>query len=339
MGVYSNRINVVAIAKGLQTMELTITNTQNVSVPSGLQVMATVPLTFKNYTIDFDKIGFYYNGNPVYSWVESVSGGNMTVWLKMPVSIPANSSIKINAIPYAKTVLDGNYWGCAPQLTSTYGQYDNGASVFNNYWNFAGTTLPNGWQTIASGYSINNGLIFSAVSNANQGIGTTFAVATPGLLEIYATGNYGRIGLELSTSNTTFFDGERTWYENGYGMIYGGYVSPPDGFFARNLGSSQMILVNFESSTPMPQVFGVGWVSTGNEREYTYQNPLSPITILNSDNAVAIANNLYIYVGQGESGSTQQGGNWTVYWLRTRAYPPNGVMPTVSVSSIPVSVY
>ena len=188
MGVYSNRINVVAIAKGLQTMELTITNTQNVSVPSGLQVMATVPLTFKNYTIDFDKIGFYYNGNPVYSWVESVSGGNMTVWLKMPVSIPANSSIKINAIPSNNTVLDGNYWGCAPQLTSTYGQYDNGASVFNNYWNFAGTSLPSSFSSYASGgsYSVSNGITLSIPAvNDYVGVYYTNSISNNILMEYY----------------------------------------------------------------------------------------------------------------------------------------------------------
>ncbi|MGC8580682.1 MAG: hypothetical protein ACP5MB_11615, partial [bacterium] len=226
--------------------------------------------------------------------------------------------------------------GEAPQLSSTYGQYDDGANVFNNYWNFAGTSLPSGWQQISSGYSISNGLIFSAVNNANQGIGTTSAVATPGLLEAYAIGNYGRIGLELSTSSTTFTDGEsRTWYTNGYGMIYGGYVSPPDGWFVVNVGSSQTGLGSFGSTTSMPQVFGVGWISTGNEFEYTYQsNPLSPAKVSSTNTGVSIASNLYIYVGQGQSGSTQQGGTWTVYWLRTRAYPPNGVMPSVSFGSV-----
>jgi len=36
------------------------------------------------------------------------------------------------------------YTGLAPYLTSTYGQYDNGQYVFPVYYNFAGTSLPQG---------------------------------------------------------------------------------------------------------------------------------------------------------------------------------------------------
>ncbi len=33
------------------------------------------------------------------------------------------------------TNFDNNYWGEAPTLSSTYGQYDNGANVFAAYFN------------------------------------------------------------------------------------------------------------------------------------------------------------------------------------------------------------
>ncbi|MGC8479901.1 MAG: hypothetical protein ACP5M9_04565, partial [Candidatus Micrarchaeia archaeon] len=63
----------------------------------------------------------------------------------------------------------GGYTGYAPQLWCTngcfqtgYAQYDDGASVFNNYQNFAGTTLWSGISTI-SGVTLtqNNGLEIS----------------------------------------------------------------------------------------------------------------------------------------------------------------------------------
>ena len=39
------------------------------------------------------------------------------------------------------TNFDKNYWGEAPSLSGTYGQYDNGANVFTFYDNFAGASL------------------------------------------------------------------------------------------------------------------------------------------------------------------------------------------------------
>ena len=37
--------------------------------------------------------------------------------------------------------------GEAPSLSPSYGQYDNGALVFNTYANFGGPSLPSGWAT------------------------------------------------------------------------------------------------------------------------------------------------------------------------------------------------
>ena len=46
---------------------------------------------------------------------------------------------------------DNNYWGEAPNLSSTYAQYDNGANVFNAYFN--GNTATTSFS-VYSGYTI-----------------------------------------------------------------------------------------------------------------------------------------------------------------------------------------
>src|SRR2546428_12450609 len=59
------------------------------------------------------------------------------------------------------TNFDGVYWGEARGLSGSYGQYDNGANVFGNYWNFAGASLPSGWSS-STAASVSNQLSISA---------------------------------------------------------------------------------------------------------------------------------------------------------------------------------
>ncbi len=322
---------------------LIVNNTQGVGAQSSFQQMVNVTSSTSEWPqISSSPFGqnvefFSVTGQPLDSWLESHASTWALWWVKLGSILPSSKQTVYMGFASASTNLfNGVNVGEAPQLSPTYAEYDDGANVFNNYWNFAGTSssLPSAWQSLTSGYSINNGLIFDAVNSENQAIGTTSAVASPGLLEAYITGNYGRIILELSTSNTIFNYGVSA-YENGYEMMYGGYTSPPDGGLTEISGTTLTGLGNFGSATSLPQVFGIGWVATGNTFEYTYtSNLLSPTTVSSTNTGVTIASQLYISIGQLGSGDTQQGGTWTVYWIRTRAYPPSGVMPYVSFGSV-----
>ena len=53
--------------------------------------------------------------------------------MNLPVSIPANSSITIYM--FIRNSIQYPYTGLRPDLTSTYGQYDNGKNVFLIYFN------------------------------------------------------------------------------------------------------------------------------------------------------------------------------------------------------------
>ena len=128
-------------------------------------------IAYNNNLANFEY--FYSNGTIIPAWIESNSSGKLITWVKT-VSIPASSKITIYLGFASKTtnLLSSSGTsgiGEAPQLPcgttatsscSTYAQYDDGASVFNFYDNFAGTSLSNKW-TVSGGtstYSVSNGL-------------------------------------------------------------------------------------------------------------------------------------------------------------------------------------
>ena len=125
------------------------------------------------------------NGTIIPSWIESNSSGKLTTWVKT-ISIPASSHIQIYLGFASKTtnLLSSSGTsgiGEAPQLPSTYAKYDDGASVFNNYWNFAGTSLPSGLTIGETGgtYSVNNGLTITGGSGTgNSGFEGIFSTSS-----------------------------------------------------------------------------------------------------------------------------------------------------------------
>ena len=105
---------------------------------------------------------FYYNGTVIPSWLENYTANHAIWWLKLG-SIPASSSITvyIGIAPTSTNLFNTVNDGEAPQLSSTYAQYDDGANIFNLYTNWAGTSAPSGWTLASSSdgaASVNNGL-------------------------------------------------------------------------------------------------------------------------------------------------------------------------------------
>jgi hypothetical protein len=270
-----------------------------------------------------------YNGQYVPAWIESINNGIATIWMKMPVSIPANSSISLSLNAGPSFNFDGVYWGESPQLSSTYGKYDNGASVFNNYWNFAGTSLPSGWS--GSGYTVNNGITINAPGGANQTnyiITNTASYNTNQITEFYfpsgfsfgqpSGGSYGiNEGwcLKRDTGTTrnnaiqvvNYYGAAGTQFQtvvNGTATSSSTFTSGPSSF------------ISTMYSTSAGAVFGIG---------------TNPPLYNNSQSATLTSNiytgNSYIYLWSFDS-NTSVG---PVYYIRTRALPPNGVMPSVSL--------
>jgi len=119
---------------------VTLTNSQSAPLPDPFQQMLTVnSLIYQSYeSANLQNVEFFYtNGTIVPSWMESGNSNlntNTIYWLKLHSNfLPASSSSILymgfasNTVNLFNTVSTGE----APQLSTTYGEYDDGASVFN----------------------------------------------------------------------------------------------------------------------------------------------------------------------------------------------------------------
>jgi hypothetical protein len=205
--------------------------------------------------------------------------------------------------------MDGIYWGEAPTLSSTYAQYDNGANVFNYYDNFAGTSIPSGW----SGDSYTNAIVNNGLKiNSNTAGQWEYFISSVAfnpqttVLDFYA----------YATSNTS--DGQFGWYSPQY------FIDTANSYGLQNYYGSSVSKVTISGgSYSSYQVWSVGETdSTGTWATLNYGNMVTNTggyTATTSNNIAidVLSNSIYVMV----------------QWLRVRAYPPNGVMPSVSIGT------
>jgi len=339
MAIYSNRI-VVSVSK-IKAM-LNITNSQSTPTQAGLQVMWQVPVSTLQTSLiglynltgvnsNLSNLRFVYNGQFVPAWLESINNGTATIWIKMPVSIPANSSITLNLYANSNLNFDGVYWGEAPQLSPTYGQYDNGANVFGAYDNFAGTSLSSQWATINSPtITVNNGITVATNSSSWGGIYLTTKYSFPAILEAYSGDTWSYSGFMFINDVNGNPYSTSAWFAVGatQGYAYNGVVADPWGtnsggnafIYALNgngslIGTSvaSIILNNIVSIYSSGSTVGQ-LINYGNINSQSTSVSL-PSTTYNIE-ICSVASQVI-----------------SLHWIRYRAYPPNGVMPSVSIGS------
>ena len=112
------------------------------------------------------------NGTELYAWLQSINSTSASYWIK---NFNGSSTINMQVLPSFENLFSATgYLGEAPQLSSTYGEYDNGKDIFPIYYNFATNT---GNLLVPSGaiYSINNGLNYSS----NTTVLSSNALLTP----------------------------------------------------------------------------------------------------------------------------------------------------------------
>ena len=224
---------------------------------------------------------------------------------------------------------DGIYAGEAPQLTTPYAEYDNGASVFNNYWNFAGTSLPSGWVTYGGSITQNNGVVFSTSGVILEYTASELPITN--ILEWYQIGGnsgsaqYVGGGYSVSSSGGPFTTSGYFNVVGAGGDDYAGSVNQQQN------GEGQITAVSGGSysqtglaSVPSPP-YVAGTYIAGSTAYATFN--YNTVFIETSD--VPATGNYYVWLQEGSGMS-----NLGIYWLRTRAYPPNGVMPSVTFGSV-----
>jgi len=301
---------------------ITITNNQADPTPSPFQQLLNLNLSsILSSSSQLLNLQFCLDSQcntPLYAWIEQNNLSNAYIWINLPVSIPANSSITIYM--FVRNSIQYPYTGIAPYLTSTYAQYDNGENVFNFYDNFAGTTLSSKWtQGIGSGGSItvNNGLTISSTTNYDTFVQSVPTFSVPIILESYVTAptpttNYERASIFIGTGSTT--------NENvvSYGYYFNNaYVNGQ----TWRIGTSS-VSIDVGTTIALNGILGGYWIASGNEQ--LYYNYTQQLT-WNDTSQTPQATTVGLAVA-GVSG----GYSATFKWARVRTYPPNGVMPSNS---------
>jgi len=313
---------------------ITITNSQSDPTPSPFQQLLNLNLSsILSSSSQLLNLQFCLDVNcntPLYAWIEQNTLSNAYIWINLPVSIPANSSITIYM--FVRNSVQYPYTGIAPNLTSTYGQYDNGENVFSFYDNFAGTTLSSKWVTGVSGgtYTVNNGLTLNI--SPTQGnyvyVASASAIANiPIIVEAYMNANSAdvagpRFGFGLVPSQTYLLaDGQSQDHISWQGTE----LAVTEIVMATQVGSSYNNPGGVNPVDSNYHIWGIAWLS--GEALFWY-NSYSPVTSSTTDVPTDTKYLTLSYYAYGGISGTLP--NLQFYWVRTRAYPPNGVMPSNS---------
>ena len=264
------------------------------------------------------------------AWIESNQSGKLVTWVKMANGIAANSisPLYLGIAGNTFNMLSGTGTsgiGEIPTASSTYGEYDDGASVFDNY--FAGNSL-SGWATAGTA-----GQTASAPSGSPFGADAFYTNGANGdYLDTTANGQSGNMIIEYYTDTASLDDlyflvdstgaGQMGRVGNGggwYGVTstssWTSWTAPPDTGQWSNKWILVSIAVASGSATmyvsPSPGIYG----------SEMGQNASNTYTVANNGNYIGL-------IGDGGGGNQ--------YWdgMIIRAYPPNGIMPSVSFGSL-----
>jgi len=325
------RSNLVSINVSPPTVfQINITNTQNTATPVPFQQMIQLPISqlglINPYVRNIGPLRFSYNGSYIPAWLESINNGTATIWVKLPVSIPANSSITIDMEVDPSLNFDGVYWGEAPQLSPTYAQYDNGNEIFPYYQRFGGlSSLPPDWYSV-SGTRLTFASTYIEIG-ANQTTGGWYGIYLNPLPQSFLAPTVWTLYGNLYSDQyaTGLLVGTATGYNNN-----GGYVI--DDFSTSGSPPPEIYFYN------PPNFISTGYTDTNNNKLYSMQlnSPTSVQIFINysqiySTSSATSQNVSYFVITPANNGGTEPAGPAYIYWLRTTAYPPNGVMPSVEV--------
>ncbi|MCL5430440.1 MAG: hypothetical protein M1504_03100 [Candidatus Marsarchaeota archaeon] len=282
------------------------------------------------------------SGSELQAWVESISGTTATVWVELTSSIPASGTQNIYMnLMAANDISSSGPIGEAPTLSATYGEYDNGASVFSFYDNFAGSSLSSLWSFVQTGgygsYVVNNGITLSSSSGSGwvgPGILSTSTFNPASSVEdIHATG--------ISGSGDFAEDWIYPAPTNSCAGANGLDCSVPGG-----TTEGYAMMYRIWTGTWAFQGYGPGGVDNQNEQGCSGATP--PTSLEWNPSLATVEEGLQNYNGclSGPSAADAPMQNSyvfvvvqydptsvTVQWVRVRAMPPGGMMPSPTLGS------
>ncbi len=318
-----------------------LSNAQSSPIGDYQQKVDVASSTYSTYiNANWSNVWFTYtSGTTITAWIEtnaSNTAAQTIVWLKLN-GIGASGSVTVDMV-FGPTSYHGlsasGPTGEAPQLSSTYGQLDDGALVFPFYDNFKGTTLnANLWKapvkTANGAVTVNNGVSFYAKGNGDYVFILTKNALAPPLIteELFDPNGLSTAGINPVIGETTA--GTKSTLVDlcpGYEAQWVTATASSTNYFVDpNCTTSTSIA----SGWPIPTtstVVGTAWVTTGSEWEYQNYSTEEKLT----DSSLAITTTYYPYFGL----SNYFAGTYYVQWVRARMFPPNGVMPSTTFAPL-----
>jgi hypothetical protein len=327
----------------LAYVPITITNNQGDASDATFPCMITINSSaygayiWANWSNVEFSTGSCATGTILNSWVETNctnSSAYTVVWVQLVSSISGSGGQQIIYMD----IMDGNVMavagpsGEAPQLSSSYGQYDDGALVFSFYDNFSGTVLNAGtWDTSGSPtYTVSNGLTFNA-SVSDTDIFTKDATfgnnSSTSVLDFY--GNWIGEESSLSGAQTTIaYMVMSNTHQIGFNnFLTSNWPQTPNtmfGCFVCSWGGANFALgYNYSTAENVYTVMFnsslvTSSVSYGSVASTSADIPSPPFVIC-VRGVTAICNDMFIQ------------------WVRARDYAPNGIMPSASFGSLVVN--
>jgi hypothetical protein len=257
------------------------------------------------------------------SWLESGNSNlssHTVYWIRLGEGLPASkvSEIYMGFSPKMQNLFNASSTGEGPGLSPTYGQFDNGPSVFLKYANFAGESLPQGWYsgTTPGGkgsVQIKNGVL---ISHSDRGGGTAYLgsnwVVADNVAEIDLRSEVAINGQEMilvcSASPTNY---RWTAYSVGYQNMSGLEIED------NNSGAPSVLATARPNPTPSSVIGFHGGILFANYQSVTrvYPRICGGGYLASSVNTGALA-------------------SFSFDWIRLRRPPPDDVMPTAIFSQL-----
>ena len=315
---------------------LTITNTQSSATPNPFQQMVNFTSSDSGWTSISTDFGqnvefFYYNGTVIPSWLENYTSNHALWWLKV-VAIPAGSSetVYVGFAPTSTNLFNTVNDGEAPQLSSTYAEYDDGADVFNFYTDFASSSLNQSVWNVFNG-SGGGGRIYTGdglnitIGNSGQAaqgewLQTKQLFSPNTIVDTYIVGNSHSAGLMETNSSTIggcvvldeFNQGgcDQGLQFNG-NNLEGGYAC---------IGSQPLAVPN--QTVSLVYLGSIFRVSDGYNPWYNFTE-----SFVSCQNPSKLSLSVGYYPW-----ADSVTARWL--WVDGRAYPPNGIMPSLSFGSV-----
>lgn len=302
---------------------ITLQNTQGSATPAPFQQMLAInSQTYQTYinsgwsNVEFTT-GSGGSGSVLQAWTESNPSNtatNTVVWVNLPNAINANSNtvIYMNFMPSNVMSLSGPT-GEAPQLSSSYGQYDNGNTVFSSYYDFVGNSLPGGWAptgnvVISNGATVGNSVSFGILN-------TPWSYNIPYVVEILVKPENNGASwpwlncysaecfiIEGGTSGNNYV----TNYWNGNSYVFGSSI----GF----TGYDTWVIDSITMASTTSNLNYLNVNNLGNAYGPSgYTIPSTPTSVIYFEGVL---------------------GPQYAQWIRVRPYLPNGAMPSASFGSV-----